>query len=201
MRKALLAGLLSLHICGAAVAGKDKIQDFIENGLVTKEALERLTEKDVPAKWKVTRQVKADQRRMLHTFSRGTSRVLEVSWRQDWVEAKQRMFVAAIYDGDTRIARIMYIKDATSVVIKDVPQGYTIMPSLNDNGTFSLKLMHQEKGFVEEIVISGRDTRPIDDLEFTKVALGMDQIISPLLEIVREQAEKRRKQSAEPGNE
>src|SRR5262245_1385833 len=87
----------------------DKINDAISRGMVTKEFTDTLTHDDVPTKWRTTVTDSDSDRYFKKVFLRGGQKILEVMWSKDWFGARAKMFVATVYDGGERVAKIMRI--------------------------------------------------------------------------------------------
>ena len=176
----LLAALLT-HNASAA----DKLQVAIERGLVTKEMLNALADDDVPKKWcsKVVDQ--SDDGYVRKAFSRGSERVLVVSWNREWTGTRSNMFAAHVFDGKRRICRIMKYEDGTTSVIP-LPKsvgGYLVSTDIKQDGSISVTVMN-DTGFLETVKVRGRDTHLINDLDYTKAAVGVEKIGRPLAEAI-----------------
>ena len=102
MKILLTATLLSLTGVHAANAADDKITQAIEKGIVTGEALKKLTTEDIPSKWKAQKETKETDKSVTIVYSRDGVRRLEVTWSKDWKADKQKMFIATLYDGAKR---------------------------------------------------------------------------------------------------
>ena len=178
----LIASLALLPLTNAA----DKIKDAIDRGLVTKEFANSLTDHDVPAKWRTTLEQKETDRYFMKVFSRGGHKILEVMWSKDWVGARTKMFVATVFDGKTRVAKLMRIGDRTSIAARKEAAGYELITAVTDDGKVSLTVTN-EKGYFQVIEVQGRESRLLEDLEYTKTALLMDQFVSPLLDAMEDQ--------------
>lgn len=164
---------------------EDKIHKAVENGLVTKAFLDTLTHDDVPEKWQERLEEEEKDKYFLRTYFRGEKKALTVMWSKDWVEGKAKMFVATIYDGDTRISKIARIGDAASIFPADTEGGYNQIVTLKDDGTVMIVITHDD-GYLEGIEVKGRETNLMDDLEFTKAAISMENIVVPLIESITE---------------
>jgi hypothetical protein len=120
------------------------------------------------------------------------------------------MFVATIYDGDTRISKIARTGDAASILPADAEGGYNQIVSLKDDGTVMIVITHDD-GYLEGIEVKGRETNLMDDLEFTKSAISMENIVAPLIESITERLDppdknrkkkgKRNRDKSSPGTE
>jgi hypothetical protein len=82
----------------------------------------------------------------------------------------------------------MRIGNRASISAGKQAKGYQLITSVADDGKVSVSLSN-EKGYFEVIEVQGRETRPLDDLEYTKTALLMDQFVSPLLDAVDDRIE------------
>lgn len=162
---------------------EDRIRKAVENGLVTKAFLETLAHDDVPEKWRERMEEETKDRYFLRTYFRGDKKALTVMWSKDWVGDKAKMFVATVYDGDTRISKITRIGDAASIFPADAESGYKQIVSLKDDGTVMVVITHND-GYLEGIEVKGRETNLMDDLEFTKAAISMEHIVAPLIESI-----------------
>ena len=178
----LIASLALLPLTQAA----DKIKDAIARGLVTKEFANSLTDDDVPAKWRTTIERKETDKYFMKLFSRGGHKILEVMWSKDWVGARTKMFAATVFDGKTQVAKLMRIGDRTSMATRKEAAGYELVTSVTDDGKVSLTVTN-DKGYFQVIEVQGRESCLLEDLEYTKTALLMDQFVSPLLDAMEDQ--------------
>jgi hypothetical protein len=166
--------------------GEDKIRKAIEDGLVTKAFLDTLTHDDVPEKWRERIEEEEKDKYFLRTYFRGDRKALTVMWAKGWIDDKAKMFVATIYDGETRISKIAHIGDSSSIFPADSDDGYKQIVSLKDDGTVMIVITH-ENGYLEGIEVKGRESNLMNDLEYTKAAISMESIVGPLLESITEQ--------------
>lgn len=189
--------------------GEDKVQKAIEEGLVTSAFLNTLTDVDVPDKWRERVEMEEKDTSFLRTHFRGDLKRLTVMWSKDWVNDKSKMFVARVYDGDISIGSIVYIGDRSSIFPADSEKGYEQIVSLKDDGTVIVEITHDD-GYFEAIRVNGRETRLMGDLEYTKAAISLSNIVGPLVDSIQERkdtpakkqkSKKKRKKSRLEGSE
>ncbi len=122
--RSITIALSALLFALSPTFGQDKIRKAIADGLVTKSFLDTLTQDDVPAKWRQRKEEEEKDKYHLRTFFRGDRKALSVMWAKGWTDKKAKMFVATIYDGETRISKIAHLGDSTSVFGADSEHGY-----------------------------------------------------------------------------
>jgi hypothetical protein len=186
----LLTGVLSVH------AADDKIRKAVDQGLVTSEFLKTLTYDDVPEDWKAQKKSVPNEKHTKLSYSRGGVRRLEVQWANDWTGDKGKMFVATVYHGEKRLAKIVRIGDSTTVFSTDTPKGYQVMTSIKDDGTASVTVLSDDSSFIDGVIIKGRDTHLLDDLEYTKAALAVESITKPLVGAIQDALDKKPRKKA-----
>ena len=176
--------------------GADKLTQAIEKGLVTKEMLNVLTDDDVPKKWRTTVQDQSNERYVKKSFLRGGQRVLVVTWNREWTGARSNMFTASVYDGKRRIGTIIKFTDGTVTVMPppEEARSYQLTTSLKEDGKMSVTIMNDD-GYFQTVEVRGRDTHLLDDLEYTKGAVAIEQIGKPLAEAIEDELGKKPKKS------
>jgi hypothetical protein len=165
----LLVVVPALGVCAA-----DKIRDAIAKGEVTKEFVSTLTPDDVPAKWRTSVVTNITDNYIQKIFSRGGQRRLEIQWRLEWVGVKSNMFSATVFDGAKRITALVNIGEATSIKTPSNRQ-YDLITTVKNDGSVSA-LINGDAGFYEMIEVRGRDTRLVNDLEYTRTAIFFEGI-------------------------
>lgn len=187
--------ILLLWVCLASVlpikAADDKIRQAIDNGLVTGAFLNTLTPDDVPDKWKAQKSTKETDNGVTQVYSRNRVRLLEVMWAKDWKGDREKMFVAMVYRGDKRLTKIVRIGDSTSIMQSEAPKGYQIFTSIKDDGTITVTVTNDDNTFFEGVVVKGRETHILDDLEYTKVALSIEGIVKPIVGVLQDAIDKK----------
>ena len=188
----LITTLLLIQIAN----GVDRLRQAFEKGLVTKELLNTLTDDDVPKKWRTTVQDQSNERYVKKAFLRGGERVLMVGWNREWTGVKSNMFTATIYDGRRRLCTIFKLTDGTLSVCPQPKESsnYGLTTSLKEDGKISVTIMNDD-GYVQTVEVRGRDTHLLDDLEYTKGAISIEQIGKPLVEAIQDELGKKPKKS------
>jgi hypothetical protein len=172
-------------------AADDKIRQAIEKGLVTRDFLNTLTPDDVPEKWRAQKTTREMDKGVAQVYARDSVKLLEVIWAREWTGDKEKMFVATVYHGDKRLTKIVRMGDSTSIMPSEAPKGYTVMTSIKDDGTVTVTVMNDDKSFLEVIVVKGRETHILDDLEYTKAALSMEGIVKPIMGVLQDAIDKK----------
>ena len=188
--------LITLLLLAHIATGAEKLTHAIENGLVTKEILNTLTDDDVPKKWRTTVEDQSNERYVIKSFLRGGQRVLVVTWNREWTGTRSNMFTATIYDGQRRLGKIIKFTDGTVSVMpqpKDT-HTYNLMTSLKEDGKMSVTIMNYD-GYFQTVEVRGRDTHLLDDLEYTKSAVSIEQIGKPLAEAIEDEIGKKPKKT------
>ena len=196
MKATLLCVALSLTSALFGHAADDKIRKAIDQGLVTGEFLKTLTYDDVPEDWKAQKKSEPNEKHTRLVFSRGGVRRLELLWSNDWKGDKEKMFVATVYHGEKRLTKIARIGDSTTVFPTDAPKGYQVMTSIKDDGTATVTVTDDDNSFLESVVLKGRETHLLDDLEYTKAALAIEGITKPLLGALQDALDNKPKKKA-----
>ena len=196
MNEAIKTALVLVAITLAATlshAADDKIRRAVEQGRVTGEFLNTLTYDDVPDDWRAQKISEPNEKYTKLVFFRGGVRRLELLWSHDWTGDKEKMFVATVYHGDKRLTKIARVGDSTAVFPTDVPKGYRVMTSIKDDGTVIVTVTNDDDTFLEGIVLRGRDTQLLDDLEYTKSVLAIEGIAKPILDVIQDAVDKKPK--------
>ncbi len=183
--KWLLVLLLAFAGAWSIRADDTKIRQAVEKGIVTGQFLQTLTPDDVPEKWKVREETREKDNYTARTYSRGGVKVLMVQWPKGTKPGMEKMFTATLYHGGKSLTTVTHMGDSTNVLPPDASKGYKVFTAIKDDGTVSVTAMKDDDTFFESIVIRGRDTRPIDDLDYTKAALAMEGITKPLMEALQ----------------
>jgi hypothetical protein len=167
-------------------AANDKIRQAIEKGLVTRDFLNTLTQDDVPEKWRAQKTTREMDKGVAEVYTRDSVKLLEVIWAREWTGDKEKMFVATVYHGDKRLTKIVRMGDSTSIMPSEAPKGYTVITSIKDDGAVTVTVMNDDNSFLEVIVVKGRETHLLDDLEYTKAALSMEGIVKPIMGVLQD---------------
>lgn len=196
MNEAFKSALVLLALTLTATlshAADDKIRKAVEQGLVTGEFLKTLTYDDVPDDWKAQKKSEPNEKHTKLVFTRGGVRRLELLWANDWKGDKEKMFVATVYHGDKRLTKIARIGESTTVFPSDAPKGYQVMTSIKDDGTATVTVTNDDNTFLDGVVLKGRETHLLDDLEYTKSALAMESIANSILGVFQDALDKKPK--------
>lgn len=176
---------------------EDKVHKAFQDGMITKAFLDTLTHDDVPKKWQERVEEEKKGKYLLRNYFRGDRKVLTVTWSEDWIEAKAKMFSVTVYDGDTRISRISRFGDSSNIFQPNPEDGYSQIVSLKDDGSV-LVLVKNDDGYFEGIEVKGRDTNLMDDLEYTKTVVTIEKFVAPLIESITDQIESPARGSDKP---
>ena len=106
------------------------------------------------------------------------------------------MFTATIYDGQRRLGTIIKFTDGTVTVMPppEDARSYQLTTSLKEDGKMSVTIMNDD-GYFQTVEVRGRDTHLLDDLEYTKGAVAIEQIGKPLAEAIEDELGKKPKKS------
>ena len=164
--------LLFLLIVVRPLVGADRIQELIEKGpIITRKVLDaELSLHDVPDRWKTKIEYESTENTTVKTFFRGKDKVLSVLWgKKDSDGPNARMFSATVYDGQKRICRIIGSPNgsATFQQPKDARLTHSMVTTVNEAGAVSITF-YGDNGYHQSIELRGRETRLLDDLEYTK---------------------------------
>ncbi len=180
--------LVTLFILGFAVelafAQTGAIQ-MLDKAHAVSNRLAKLTNVDVPAKWKGSAKTNITQDTTRIEHFRGTNMVLEVRWNKEWTGVHSNRFTARIFDGTNRLARIFWIPDRGTVTMGLMESGgdYEVQTTVKTNGRISVTVSGKS-GFMEWVEVDGRNTHLADDLEFTKSATIFAEVMKPFMEAV-----------------
>lgn len=165
------------------VSGADRLTDSIQEGLAEKERIDAMTDKDVPEKWRSTVEDQSDDRYVRRLFKRGERKAMVVSWSKRNADAQPGKFSARVLDGDRVVCLISSFSDGSVSIMPMETKGrfYSVITSIRQDGRVLVSISEDTR-YIEEIVVDGRATRLIEDLEFTKTAMKMDTILEPLLD-------------------
>lgn len=182
---------IAILIAGPVMSARGdegKVHKAFQDGRITKAFLDTLTHDDVPKQWQERVEEEKKDQNLLRNYFRGDRKVLTVTWSEDWVEAKGKMFSAIVYDGDTKISRISRFGASTNIFQLNPKDEYSQIVSLKDDGSV-LVLVKNDDGYYEGIEVKGRDTNLMDDLEYTKAVVTMEKFVAPLIESATDQIE------------
>ena len=164
----------------------EKFKDAVAKAVVTREMLSTLTYDEVPDQWRTKVEDKSRENLTIKVFWRGKDKVLEVLWGKDWTGVRSNMFSATVYDGQTKIGKILGLPGETSTSQPEEARiPYSMATTIKDDGRVSV-MFNNKRGYLQVIEVKGRETRLIDDVEYTKMAVGIGQIIPPLWEAIGE---------------
>jgi hypothetical protein len=189
LRAASALLLLTLALAPQTSGGGEKAEKFKEavaKAAVTQEMLSTLTYDQVPDKWRTKVEDKSRDNLTIKGFWRGKEKVLQVLWRKDWTGARSNMFSATVYDGQTQIGKINGLPaEAVITQPKKARDAYNMTTSIKDDGRV-LVMLSNDSGYLQVIEVKGRETRPIDDIEYTRMAVGVGQLLPPLWDAIDE---------------
>lgn len=177
--------VLSLMIA-LSIAADDKLRKAVEQAAVTGEFLQTLTYDDVPNAWKAQKKSEPTDDYTKLVFFRDGVRRLEVMWSNEWNGDKEKRFIALLYCGETMLAKIARLEESTTVFPVDAPKGYQVSTSIMDDGTATVTVTNDDSAFFESVVLKGRETCLLDDLEYTKSVIAMEGIAQPFVDLLKD---------------
>jgi hypothetical protein len=175
------------------IAKTNKLMWALVKAKVTQETLKTLTYEGVPHEWRAKVEDHCTEKFTKKVFWRGKDKILEVLWSKGWTGTRSNMFVATVYDGGKRIGRIDRSNGTTDVTQpKDARVAYNMTTMIKTNGLASV-MFSSDGGYLQVIEVRGRDTHLMDDIEYTRFAVGVEQIVGPMFESLDELRKKRTK--------
>jgi hypothetical protein len=164
----------------------DKLKEAVAKTVVTQEMLRTLTYDQVPEEWRTRAEDKVRSNITMKVFWRGKDKVLEVFWRKDWTGARSNMFCATVYDGQQRIGKVVGLPEETCFTQPEAARlPYSMLPIIKHEGRVSL-MFRNDRGYLQVIEVKGRGTSLMDDIEYTRMAVGTAQLLPPLWEAINE---------------
>jgi len=174
MRVVILLFILIAPIVGKTDNVTNELTKAMEQAQATKHYLDGLTTNDVPMEWRTTQVDKSTDNYAKKIFLRGTNLVLEIGWLKDSTGVRTNFFHATVCNGATRITQIMGLRDSTAVPPPD-SKHYAITTFARKDGKLSVEIT-DGNGYYEIIKICGRDTHPLDGLDYMKTVLALRQV-------------------------
>jgi hypothetical protein len=174
MRIAILLFILITPIVCKADELTNELTKAVEQAQATKHYLDGLTTNDVPMKWRITQADNSTDSYARKIFLRGTNVVLEVGWLKNVTGERTNFFHATICNGPTQITQIMGLRDSTAVQPPDSKQ-YAITTFAKKDGQLSVEIT-ADNGYYEIIEVCGKETHPMDGLEYMRTVLGLRQM-------------------------
>jgi len=174
MRIVILLFILISPIIGKADDLTNELMKAVEQAQATKHYLDRLTTNDVPVKWRITQADKSTDSYAKKIFFRGTNVVLEVGWLKNLTGERTNFFHATICNGPTQITEIMGLRDSTVIQPPDSKQ-YAITTFAKKDDQVSVEIT-SDNGYYEIIEVCGKETHPMDGLEYMRTVLGLKQM-------------------------
>ena len=174
MRIVILLFILISPIIGKADDLTNELMKAVEQAQATKHYLDRLTTNDVPVKWRITQADKSTDSYAKKVFLRGTNVVLEVGWLMNLTGERTNFFHATICNGPTQITQIMGLRDSTAIESPDLKQ-YAITTFAKKDGQLSVEIT-ADNGYYEIIEVCGKETHPMDGLEYMRTVFGLRQM-------------------------
>jgi hypothetical protein len=174
MRIAILLFILITPIVCKADELTNELTKAVEQAQATKHYLDGLTTNDVPMKWRITQADNSTDSYARKIFLRGTNVVLEVGWLKNVTGERTNFFHATICNGPTQITQIMGLRDSTAIQPPDSKQ-YAITTFAKKDGQLSVEIT-ADNGYYEIIEVCGKETHPMDGLEYMRTVLGLRQM-------------------------
>ena len=174
MRIVILLFILIAPIIGRTDELTNELTKAVEQAQATKYYLDGLTTNDVPVKWRITQADKSTDSYAKKVFLRGTNVVLEVGWLMNLTGERTNFFHATICNGPTQITQIMGLRDSTAIESPDSKQ-YAITTFAKKDGQLSVEIT-ADNGYYEIIEVCGKETHPMDGLEYMRTVFGLRQM-------------------------
>ena len=174
MRIVILLFILIAPIIGRTDELTNELTKAVEQAQATKYYLDGLTTNDVPVKWRITQADKSTDSYAKKIFFRGTNVVLEVGWLKNLTGERTNFFHATICNGPTQITQIMGLRDSTVIQPPDSKQ-YAITTFAKKDDQVSVEIT-ADNGYYEIIEVCGKETHPMDGLEYMRTVLGLKQM-------------------------
>src|ERR1700690_2775676 len=174
MRIVILLFILIAPIFSKADELTNELTKAVEQAQTTKHYLDGLTTNDVPIKLRITQADKSTDSYAKKIFLRGTNVVLEVGGSKDLTGERTNFFHATICNGPTQITEITGLRDSTAIQPPDLKQ-YAITTFTKKDGKVSVEITGSN-GYYEIIEVCGKDTHPMDGLEYMRTVLGLRQM-------------------------
>jgi len=182
MRSVILLAVVLAPIVVRADTSWEQFSEAVDQAQATNRIIDKLTTNDVPNKWRTTVEESVTNSYTKKIFFRGERKVLEVGWSKHWTGARSNMFVAQIYDGGTLVSRINGFGETTFVNPPEESKQYEVTTSIKKDGKVTVEATNG-KNYAEFFEVRGRDTHPMDDLEYTKTMLKLEQM-KPVVNIL-----------------
>jgi hypothetical protein len=171
VRIVILLFILIAPIVGRTDELTNELTKAVEQAQATKHYLDGLTTNDVPIKWRTTLVDKSTDNYAKKIFLRGTNAVLEVGWLKGLTGERTNFFHSTICNGPTRISMITGLRDSTAISPPDSKR-YAITTFAKKDGKLSVEVT-DSNGYYEIIEVCGKDTHPMDGLEYMRTVLGL----------------------------
>lgn len=161
------------------------------------EIIKNLQESDIPEEWKSTVATRETETLIVKTYSRGGVKLLTVGWPKKGSDAQQTM--ATLYHDQIELATIMINKDRATVTPSrnKKTEAYMVSSELRKDGQFSVLVNNLDGSFMEWVIVNGRDTSLLNDLQYAKMVLSTAGL-KPLMDSMRDEAKERAKDPKKP---
>ena len=125
-------------------------------------------------------------------FSRGKDKVLDLLWSKEWTGAASNLFTGTVFDGTKRIGKIVSFSNGSTSVTqtKDTRTDYDMTTTIQEDGKVSVTFMGDN--YFQNIEIRGRNTRLIDDLEYTKSTVMIERVGRPWVDALEDELGKKK---------
>lgn len=159
--------------------------------VVTAKAVGMLSANDVPEEWRLSSDTVIEEKHTTSTFRRGSNTVMKLRWLSDWSENEKRDYLTGVLlDGTIQVASLGgYPPRSIAVSPCVAPTQYEIMV-LTSQETNSAVIVTGTNGFSETYILDGRNTAPMDELDYTKMRFFQDFVWKPFAETVTNKVEK-----------
>ena len=175
-----------IFVVQTVTASDTNIERVVKEGIATSDEIKTLSTNDIPARWRTRVVDHSAEARAGKIFLRGDERVLEVIWKTDWIGSRSNDFTATVYDGEKVIGKVLAFSDAVNIMQpRKTRNDYDMTTSIKTNGLVKV-MFFNDKGYLQIIEIRGRDTRLMDDLEYTKIAMLIDGVGKPLVGAIKD---------------
>ncbi|HTB85577.1 MAG TPA: hypothetical protein VK742_18155 [Candidatus Sulfotelmatobacter sp.] len=183
--------VITLAFITQVVLGEDKIKEIVENGIATRDALNDFTTNAIPGKWRTKVEDQSTNDYTKKVYSRGDLKILEVSWKNEWSGDKSNVYAAVVFDGQKRIGKVIGFSGIAAGISqpRNTRNEYDMITNIKTNGLATV-MFSNDNGYFQVIELRGRNTRLLDDFEYTKTEMMLEQVAKPLVETIKDEAKK-----------
>jgi hypothetical protein len=173
--------ILALTLCISQTLGSsESVRNAAEEGLAMIQRVNSLTVEDVPPEWRAQKTIETIKSSTVVQYFRDEMKILQITWKDDWVGDKGGFFGGTVFANGVTVARLMSLGDSVFVSVTPGIIDYTVGVLIKENSKIEINISFQDGEFFDGVVVDGRNSRLIDDLEFTKNVLNFEYAIKPI---------------------